>query len=196
MSEFDTSHPSLVVTGMSAAGKSTLIGRILECPAYSDSRLLHRVTTRGPRQSDLPGEYEYVSHDGFMDRFHAGDFLEPTLWHAEMGPSLYGSPTQWLRVLRQGGQIVSPPSIAVADRIKQRLGESVAWVHLYADDDIKERRLTERGHTDQEIAARLTVYEDGCDGQLRESDLNIDTGFFNVEESFLVLGAFSQLVDA
>ncbi|MDO8676062.1 MAG: AAA family ATPase [Candidatus Azambacteria bacterium] len=47
----------LTITGASGVGKTTIIKKLLE--TRPDVKLIKSWTTRGPRESDLPGEYEY-----------------------------------------------------------------------------------------------------------------------------------------
>lgn len=67
-------HPPtiLTVTGASGAGKSTIVKKFLE--SVSGSALIKSYTTRSPRDSDMPGEYQCnVSHEK-MRRMEKGFF--------------------------------------------------------------------------------------------------------------------------
>ncbi len=52
------SYKLISFTGVSGSGKSTIVRKLLEDPAF---HIVTSTTTRPPRESDIHGEYEYVS---------------------------------------------------------------------------------------------------------------------------------------
>ena len=58
-------YDMLVITGTRGAGKST-IGRRL-CDKHDVFQLVEAVTTRPPREDDVPGEYHYLSTEEFSE---------------------------------------------------------------------------------------------------------------------------------
>jgi guanylate kinase len=75
----------IVLSGPSGVGKNTIADAVLkEILGLKFSRSL---TTRTPRETDIPGKYQYVSRDEFQRRVKIGDLLE---W-AEYNGNLYGT---------------------------------------------------------------------------------------------------------
>ncbi|MEK6863210.1 MAG: hypothetical protein AABW53_00770 [Nanoarchaeota archaeon] len=81
----------LTFTGASGSGKSTLVKFLLEETGY---KLIISSTTRQPRGSDLPGEYEFLGAAEFTagagparDEKRSGDFL----WIKEYAGNYYGT---------------------------------------------------------------------------------------------------------
>ncbi len=77
----------IALVGASGAGKTTLAQELLKIiPA---SRMAQSVTTRTPRPSDTPGEYEYLlSHDSFEQRCMNNEFE----WAVSIHGNHYATP--------------------------------------------------------------------------------------------------------
>src|ERR1035437_3319491 len=75
----------LSITGPSGVGKTTLMHNLLQ--RLPNAVPLTSVTTRAPRPSDEPGEYEYVSNDEFDAIAKSGAFL----WEARAYVNRYGT---------------------------------------------------------------------------------------------------------
>lgn len=74
------------LTGASGAGKTTILKALQkENPTI---QLVQSVTTRKPRQTDLHGEYFYVSEEEFQKLQTAGKFL----WQIGAHGNAYGTP--------------------------------------------------------------------------------------------------------
>lgn len=63
----------LTFTGASGAGKTTIVKELLKGP--EQFYLVTSTTTRSPRPSDLPGEYNYISNEEFELKRKNGSFL-------------------------------------------------------------------------------------------------------------------------
>ncbi len=80
-----------VVVAPSGAGKTTLVGALLE--KNPNLRLSISYTTRAPRQGEVDGrEYHFVSREKFEQMIGAGDFLE----HANVYGNYYGTSKRWI----------------------------------------------------------------------------------------------------
>lgn len=69
----------LTLTGASGAGKTTIAKRILE--KLPNARMLTSYTTRQPRETDLRGEYSYISEEEFRAMQDRGEFLWAVFVH-------------------------------------------------------------------------------------------------------------------
>lgn len=75
----------LTITGPSASGKTTLMRGIIAMRPGAEP--LESITTRGPRESDVPGEYKYVPQKWFKTFLKSGAFL----WNIEAHGNCYGT---------------------------------------------------------------------------------------------------------
>src|SRR6185437_7584339 len=75
----------LSLTGPSGVGKTTLMHNLLH--ALPNVKTLTSYTTRAPRESDEPGEYNYISQEEFDRMQAAGEFL----WTAQAYVNHYGT---------------------------------------------------------------------------------------------------------
>lgn len=73
------------LTGESGCGKSAIAREIMK--ANPKARPVPSITTRDPRPSDLPGEYEYATTQEFAAMKSKGEFL----WDVEHGGKCYGT---------------------------------------------------------------------------------------------------------
>jgi guanylate kinase len=88
-------------TGPSGVGKSSACREVLR--SKPDWKLIPSVTTREPRQKDLPGEYDCISAEEYQRRLHKGAFL----WSIEAHGHLYGTPIDDLN------RVLASPSLAI-----------------------------------------------------------------------------------
>jgi guanylate kinase len=81
----------IVVTAPSGAGKTSLVGELLERDA--NVRLSMSYTTRAPRPGEVEGvDYYFVSRARFEDMITRGEFLE----HADVYGNYYGTSRKWI----------------------------------------------------------------------------------------------------
>ena len=142
--------PKIVTfTGVSGSGKSTIVKELLQ---ESDHfRLITSTTTRPPRSSDLPGEYEYWTPEQMEE--DASLFI----WKTEYVGHQYG--TRY-RVLNDA--FVSPPTslmILVPEVLPVLLhhyGSYVLPLYVRAPpEDLLRVRLLRRGDNPESIEQRL-----------------------------------------
>src|SRR5258708_40356136 len=80
-----------VVVAPSGAGKTTLVGALLE--KNPNLRLSISYTTRAPRKGEVDGrEYHFVSREKFEQMIAAGDFLQD----AGVYGNYYGTSKRWV----------------------------------------------------------------------------------------------------
>jgi len=80
-----------VVVAPSGAGKTTLVGKLLEMDPHI--RLSISFTTRAPREGEVNGrDYHFVDRSTFERMIAAGDFLE----YANVYGNYYGTSKRWI----------------------------------------------------------------------------------------------------
>jgi len=81
----------IVVTAPSGAGKTSLVGELLE--RDPNVRLSMSYTTRAPRPGEVDGvDYHFVARARFEAMIAAGEFLE----HADVYGNYYGTSRKWI----------------------------------------------------------------------------------------------------
>jgi len=159
--------PSIVtLTGRSGAGKTTTARRILKTHPNS-AELIPSITTRAQRESDLPGEYHYVTEATF-DLYLKRDLF---LWHTTPhdGPR-YGTLAASIhKVVTQGkmGIMILVPDVVpilhkhVREKYPSSMNVGVLSVFLFqTNEDLLRERMRERGDTEEQIVRRMNM-EDG-----------------------------------
>ena len=138
----------LIVTAPSGAGKTTLVGGLLE--RDTNVRLSVSYTTRAPRE----GEVER----GLRDR---GEFLE---W-AEVHDNYYGTSKSWIREqIAAGSDIVLEIDWQGAQQVRRAFPDAVGIFVLPPSFDALEARLRSRGTDSEDVIARRLL---GARGEMR-----------------------------
>ncbi len=112
------------LSGPSASGKTTIARLILQL--VPEAKPLQSVTTRPPRPSDNPGEYEYVSESEFDRLSRAREFL----W--EVAPHGHRYATRKSRVDEGLGDGIYIPILVI---------EAVVKLHAYAQAQGKAKEV-------------------------------------------------------
>lgn len=140
----------LIVSAPSGAGKTTLVGRLIE----SDPAIIHSVsfTTREARPGEIEGRhYHFVSIETFVSMRGNGDFLE---W-AEVHGNFYGTSRVWLREqLAAGRDVLLEIDWQGAQQVRRQFPDAVGIFILPPSLDELERRLRGRGADSEAVIAR------------------------------------------
>lgn len=143
----------LVLSAPSAAGKSTLVRRLVDedgTIAFSVS-----VTTRPPRPGEEAGrDLHFVDHGRFREMIDRGELLE----HATVFGNLYGTPRAPVETaLDQGRDVVSDIDCQGAAQLRRSLGDDVVLVFVLPPSAAElKRRLALRGTgTAQDMERRM-----------------------------------------
>lgn len=150
----------LTLSGVSCAGKTSIAKGLLGSLPV-DSEMLKSYTTmaRLPRESDLPGEYKYIS----KFRFWWMEKNKSFLWTAHPFGKSYGTTEHSLiRALKHKDTIsimILIPKIigTLRNFIKERdlLDEIVSVYVLASPEEILRQRFEDRGDSPEEIEKRL-----------------------------------------
>ena len=140
----------LVLSSPSGAGKTTISRRLL---ALDDNlRISVSVTTRKPRQNELPGvDYIFVNGDRFQRMLDEGELLE----HATVFGHLYGTPRKTVEeCLSAGHDILFDIDWQGAQQITERARDDVVKIFILPPSTQElERRLKNRAQDSIEVVA-------------------------------------------
>ncbi len=165
----------LSLTGVSGAGKTTLVKELVARKGKREFFPVMSVTTRQPRSTDLPGEYEYVSIDEFNRLKGNGSFL----WSVEHAGAMYGTKeTSVMEAFfspgKTGIMILVPEVIPtlVSFLTKRNLLQEYKRIFLVAPREVElYKRLYARGESRDFIEKRISLS--------REWDYNARYGVYN-----------------
>jgi guanylate kinase len=146
-----------IVAAPSGAGKSSLVGALLE--RDKGLNLSVSYSTRAPRPGEVDGvNYHFVPREVFFAMRERGEFLE----NAEVHGNFYGTSKPWIEEQMRGGRdIVLEIDCQGAAQVKRIFPSAVAIFILPPSMAELERRLRGRG-TDSEavIAGRMQAAEE------------------------------------
>lgn len=140
---------AILFSAPSGCGKTTIIGELMQyfdCFDFSIS-----ATSRKPRGEERDGvDYHFLSHDEFMRRVEAGDFLE---WEEVYQGTCYGTlKSEVDRIWNNGRVIVFDVDVNGGRNIKRYFGDDALSIFVMPPSiEVLEQRLRSRG-TDSEEA--------------------------------------------
>ncbi|MCK9507930.1 MAG: guanylate kinase [Pigmentiphaga sp.] len=139
-----------IVVAPSGAGKSSLVGALLE--SRQDILLSISCTTRAPRAGEAHGQhYHFVTRDQFEAMRANNDLLEWALVHS----NYYGTPRAWIEAQTAlGHDVLLEIDWQGARQIRQSYPESIGIFILPPSLEALEERLRNRGQDTSEVIAR------------------------------------------
>ena len=140
----------LVLSSPSGAGKTTISRRLLELD--DNLRISVSVTTRKPRQNELPGvDYIFINGDVFQKMLDEGGLLE----HATVFGHLYGTPRKTVEEsLSAGHDILFDIDWQGAQQITERARDDVVKIFILPPSTQElERRLKNRAQDSIDVVA-------------------------------------------
>jgi guanylate kinase len=152
----------ITFTGPSGGGKTAIAKEIIA--AYPNAKPLTSTTTRTPRPSDLPGDFEYLDRETFNRLRDEGAFA----WTADVGSTSHGTRAAWLKKALTDDQTISimilvpsvlPALYAFADELGSRDAITSFFIHV-PDEGVLRERMRIRGDAPESIEERLTVCHD------------------------------------
>jgi guanylate kinase len=150
----------IIITAPSGAGKTTLVGGLLERDARV--RLSVSYTTRAPREGEVDGRhYHFVDVATFRNMRDRGEFLE---W-AEVHGNYYGTSKAWIREqIASGADILLEIDWQGAQQVRKAFPEAVGVFVLPPSFEVLEQRLRGRGTDSDDVIARRLL---GARGEMR-----------------------------
>lgn len=136
-------HKSIILTGPSASGKTTLHC----CLTLHFSLIPIPVhTTRQLRSGEVLGvDIMNLSEIDYIENFKNGLYLEESPESAFFGGAYYGTPAKWISETKLGNfNCFVCPTVKVARQVKEKLSDSVFWIHLTASENVRYKRISKR----------------------------------------------------
>ncbi|HUU71096.1 MAG TPA: guanylate kinase [Burkholderiales bacterium] len=140
----------IIVSAPSGAGKTSLVGKLIELDPVTRKSVSHTTRQRRPGEQD-GSDYHFVSKDSFETMLEAGEFLESAQVHGNM----YGTGQKWLEEQRrQGRDIVLEIDWQGAMQVRTLMPEAIGVFVLPPSIDALRGRLTKRAQDSDEVIAR------------------------------------------
>ena len=139
----------VIFSAPSGAGKSTIIGRLLE--KFPRLEFSISCTSRPPRGKEVHGrEYYFLSNDEFKARAGAGEFVE---WEEVYPGTCYGTLRSEVdRIWEKGSVIVFDVDVKGGVNLKKTFGASALSVFIGRGTDSAETIEKRVAKAEQEIA--------------------------------------------
>ena len=139
-----------VIVAPSGAGKSSLVGALLE--REPDVGVSISYTTRPPRPGEVSGrEYFFVDVDEFKAMAARGEFLE----HAEVYGNWYGTSKHWIEKTRATGSDVLLEIDWQGARSVKALFPDMSFIYILPPSiEVLRKRLVKRGKDSKEVIER------------------------------------------
>ena len=145
----------LFVSGSSGVGKNTLIHGLLAKEGY---KFISSYTTRAPRESDAPNQYQYISVAEFEAKIKSNEILEYDIFNE----NYYGtSRKMFIDGLNEANVVLKDITVLGHKNIVEKMGDEVNLLSVFLTEDKKvlKQRLIDRGEKPEKITARLSLYK-------------------------------------
>lgn len=145
----------LFVSGSSGVGKNTLIHGLLAKEGY---KFISSYTTRAPRESDAPNQYQYISVAEFEAKIKSNEILEYDIFNE----NYYGtSRKMFIDGLNEANVVLKDITVLGHKNIVEKMGDEVNLLSVFLTEDKKvlKQRLIDRGEKPEKIKARLSLYK-------------------------------------
>lgn len=155
----------LTFTGASGTGKTSTVKRILA--ANSRARPLTSTTTRTPRPSDAPGEYEYICKDDFIELRKQEKFA----WDTEVRGNFYGTRRILVDLMLDSRDLLAlatldQSGVETLQRLAKERGSARNVISLYflsPGADILRERLRKRNEPESAVEKNIAMCLDWDD---------------------------------
>lgn len=148
----------IVVSGLSGAGKGTIVNRLIE--KYPESYVLSvSATTRDPRPGETDGkEYFFKNDHEFEKMITNGELLE----HARYVNHYYGTPKAWvLKQLNAGRNVILEIDIQGGFQIRKLVpGSILVFINAPSMEELRNRLINRGTETEEVINERMQRAEE------------------------------------
>lgn len=145
----------VLISGISASGKNTIISKLLE--RHSDWGGYTSYTTKQKfnRAIDNDDEgYYYITHEEFEKKIQNGDFLEYAVVH---GGNYYGSGKKEVEeAMNKYSVVINDLDVIGTQKIKESDIDAISIFINVSDDEELKRRLSLRGDSKDDVLVRLS----------------------------------------
>ena len=139
----------IVISGCSAAGKTTLIDKLLAERPGAVRPVTH--TTRQPRAGEVDGvHYHFVSRGRFLAMISQNEMIE----FAEVHGNLYGTSKKAIQDVPAGTTVVAILDVEGASSMRKAFPECYT-VFIDVPENELRRRLIERGDAEADVDRRM-----------------------------------------
>jgi len=174
---------SVVITGASVTGKTTLFRCLVSHFALIPMPVHTTRELRGDEIRDV--DAVFVSVDEFKERFSRGDYIQESLESMYFSGAYYGCPKEWINFTRRGEtNCFVCPTVVTARKIKETLKDKIFWVHMTANNSVRQERLLRRNPemSQEDFEARIKRGDVQVD--ITGNDLVMDTSYLSANEIF------------
>ena len=174
---------SIIITGASVTGKTTLCRRLL---VHFLVEPLPVHMTRGQRDGEIKNvDAIFISEEQFKNNFTKGLYLQDTIVSAYFAGSYYGCPKQWVEnTNRRDFSCFVCPTVKMAQKLKKELNDKIFWIHLVTDPKTREERLLQRATGEKQEDSTLRLQRGNVVVDITGHDLQIDTSNLKPWEIF------------
>ncbi|WP_218644588.1 guanylate kinase [Thiomicrorhabdus cannonii] len=139
-----------IVSAPSGAGKTSLVGKLIELDSHI--KVSVSSTTRPMRPGEENGvNYHFLSIEQFKQKISEGDFLE----HAQVFDNFYGTSRSTVEEqLKAGKDVILEIDWQGAQQVRKLIPEAISIFILPPSLEELSRRLNNRGTDSEEVIAR------------------------------------------
>lgn len=146
----------ITISGTTGSGKTTIARKLMQLK--TDAQMVISYTTRGPRESDLPGEYQYNVPLDYFEQ-HKDEFLWVVTAHGNIYGTTKASIKEALASSKSWLMILIPPAVELLrNSVKEFVGSDQPVLSFYIlspGEKELQRRLINRKDSVKTIQKRL-----------------------------------------
>lgn len=174
---------SVMITGASVTGKTTLCRRFI---VHFGLQPLPVHMTREQRNGEIENvDGIFISEEQFKNCFLDGKYLQESLESAYFSGAYYGCPKTWVSSTLDGDyHCFVCPTVKMARKLKEQLGQIFFWIHLTADRDVRLERMMKRNPNIKKNDFDIRMERGDAIVDIAGHDLMIDTSHLNAWEIF------------
>lgn len=175
---------SVIITGPSVSGKTTLFRCLV---AFFDLKPSPTHTTRNVRDGEIDGaDNIFLSVEEFKDNFLKSCYIQNSMESSYFGGAYYGCPRSWISEIKKGDiNCFVSPTVKIAKKLKEVLGDRIIWIHMTANKQIREERLSRRNPEMSKSELDLRIDKGGLPVDIDGHDLLIDSSYLSAKDIFL-----------